>query len=247
MAVIIFLGNKAFWILVVLAGALSTYEYFRTQKKSPCTLAVYIALMLCFVVFCSFDVSTRLMPALFCVAVVVFAYNLFVDKHYDITVSLLDFWGFFYIGVGLCVVLSMLSSARWLSFVGYCMAVSVLNDTMAYFAGRAFGKHKFCPVSPKKSVEGAVAGVLASVAVSVAFGLSVFQGSPIHHFVVLGVLAGFAGEIGDLCASMVKRKADVKDYGNLMPGHGGALDRIDNMLFTFPVVYFYFQAFLGLL
>ena len=112
------------------------------------------------------------------------------------------------------------------------------TDIMAYFTGMAFGKHRLCPnLSPKKSVEGAVGGVLGSVIICGLFGFIVMKDS-----LVLCLLIGFFGSIvaqlGDLSASAFKRQMGIKDYGNLIPGHGGILDRFDSVFFTAPMVFY---------
>lgn len=125
------------------------------------------------------------------------------------------------------------------------------GDTCAYFAGRAFGKHKLCPVvSPKKTVEGAIGGVLgtmvfgvaATVIYSVAAGRTeAFTQSNIGVsmygiIAVLGIVAAVLGIYGDLFASVVKRQCGIKDYGTIFPGHGGILDRFDSVMFIAPFV-----------
>ena len=109
---------------------------------------------------------------------------------------------------------------------------------MAYFTGLAMGKHKLCPhLSPKKSVEGAVGGVIGSVILCLLFG---------HFFVpdfkalclIIGFFGSVVSQLGDLSASAFKRQMGIKDYGNLIPGHGGILDRFDSVLFTAPVVFY---------
>ena len=114
----------------------------------------------------------------------------------------------------------------------FVLAVPVLSDSAAYFAGVRFGRHKLWPsVSPKKSVEGAAAGLLAAVAVSLVCGF--FAGAPsLFRFLPLGLVVGAASQIGDLFESALKRAMDAKDSGILLPGHGGMLDRIDSLLFS---------------
>lgn len=113
------------------------------------------------------------------------------------------------------------------------------TDVFAYFCGVAFGKHKLCPnISPKKTIEGSIGGILGSVLVCGLFGL--FFAKPwFVHCLILGVLCGVFSQFGDLTASIFKRKMGIKDYGNLIPGHGGILDRFDSVLFTGPLIYYY--------
>ena len=127
----------------------------------------------------------------------------------------------------------------------FSLAVIFMGDTGAYFAGRAFGKHKLIPrVSPKKTVEGAIGGLVASaltgIFVCFAFHL------PFHWLscAAIALLAGVAGQIGDLAESALKRAANCKDSGSMLPGHGGALDRSDALLFGVPISYLIFN-FMG--
>ena len=135
------------------------------------------------------------------------------------------------------------------------------GDTAAYFAGRAFGKHKLAPlVSPKKTVEGAVGGVLGSIlagvlltgaymALSGHYDVITLQVRPRHYLilVLLGAIASVLGILGDLFASAVKRQVGLKDYGTIFPGHGGILDRFDSVMFIAPfvaiVVRYFFYLF----
>ena len=124
------------------------------------------------------------------------------------------------------------------------------GDTAAYFAGRAFGKHKLAPiVSPHKTVEGAVGGVLGSMAagcvltlvyslLSARHNVLSIQVQPRHYLVLLGMgaVASVLGILGDLFASSVKRQVGIKDYGTIFPGHGGILDRFDSVMFIAPFV-----------
>jgi phosphatidate cytidylyltransferase len=113
------------------------------------------------------------------------------------------------------------------------------TDIFAYFTGSLLGKHKLCPMlSPKKTIEGAVGGVVGSALICGAFGYFAMRGVFVHC-IVIGVLGGVVSQIGDLVASAIKRRVGVKDFGNLIPGHGGILDRIDSVLFTTPLVFWY--------
>jgi phosphatidate cytidylyltransferase len=116
-----------------------------------------------------------------------------------------------------------------------------MADTWAYFAGRAFGRTKlYEAVSPKKTIEGAIGGLLGSVMWAVVASLWFMRGSlPLAHAVPLALVAGVVGQAGDLAESLFKRSTGVKDSGALVPGHGGVLDRVDAVLATSPVVFLY--------
>ena len=124
------------------------------------------------------------------------------------------------------------------------------GDTCAYFAGRAFGKHKLAPVvSPNKTVEGAIGGVIGSVVIGLLATIiySVLSGRfasltvavTARHYIIIaamGAVASVLGILGDLFASAVKRQVGIKDYGTIFPGHGGILDRFDSVMFIAPLV-----------
>ena len=119
------------------------------------------------------------------------------------------------------------------------------NDTFAYFVGRRFGKHKLIPrVSPGKTVEGALGAIVGTVLVAIGYA-QILQAAAGYHLslggaVLLGILIAVAAQVGDLAESLLKRDAGVKDSGALFPGHGGALDRLDSLLFTLPLAYGFF-------
>ncbi|MCR5155937.1 MAG: phosphatidate cytidylyltransferase [Butyrivibrio sp.] len=126
----------------------------------------------------------------------------------------------------------------WIPFIAW------VCDTCAYFAGRALGKHKLVPVlSPKKTVEGAIGGVLGSVLVGAIFGYLLYRNET-HDVLVIPILMiiTFAGslisQLGDLLASGIKRDHQIKDYGKVIPGHGGIMDRFDSVIFVTPCIYF---------
>lgn len=115
-------------------------------------------------------------------------------------------------------------------------------DTCAYLAGVAFGKHKMAPVlSPKKSVEGAIGGVIGAAALGAIYGSVFADKIDIPHapvvFAIVCAIAGLVSMVGDLCASAIKRNNDIKDYGNIIPGHGGIMDRFDSVIYIAPIIY----------
>jgi phosphatidate cytidylyltransferase len=118
-------------------------------------------------------------------------------------------------------------------------------DTCAYAVGMLIGKHKMAPVlSPKKSVEGAVGGVAGAVLLGIIYGAAT-KGPSAEYAVICGAGA-LISMVGDLAASAIKRNQGIKDYGKLIPGHGGILDRFDSVIFTAPVIYFLARLLLNL-
>jgi phosphatidate cytidylyltransferase len=118
-----------------------------------------------------------------------------------------------------------------------------VNDTMAYIVGSFIGKTPFSPISPKKTWEGTIGGVILAIAVMslIAYLTNTFS---VTHTAIISGLASISGTYGDLFESKLKRMAGVKDSGQIMPGHGGFLDRFDSLLFASTVVWFYVMMFM---
>ncbi len=124
----------------------------------------------------------------------------------------------------------------------YLLLVNWFTDTLAYFVGTKFGKHKLTAISPKKSVEGLIGGVMGGVLASVVVKLFLLKSSGWLYLVLLGVSGSLLGQIGDLVESGIKRSRGVKDSGTIIPGHGGFLDRFDSLIFTGILFYIFAKA-----
>lgn len=134
--------------------------------------------------------------------------------------------------------LSIGAAYLWLAFIG-----TWASDTLAYFVGSMLGRNKLCPaVSPGKTYEGAAGGLIGSVVGVMAIGS--ITPVPLTHLLVIGLLVGIVAPLGDLVESALKRFSGVKDSGNILPGHGGVLDRFDAIMFSVPIVYYYINAFI---
>lgn len=160
---------------------------------------------------------------------------------------------FYMIGVGYLIPYSMdkLLSMNLYKNGGLFMIIITLcgawlADSGAYFAGTFFGKTPLCPkISPKKTVEGVVGGVISNGVLMLIIGLFyqyVLKGVPLHYIPLFlcGMICALLGLVGDLTASMIKRQCGIKDYGNIMPGHGGVMDRFDSVLLVAPFMYYAF-------
>lgn len=115
------------------------------------------------------------------------------------------------------------------------------TDVFAYSIGRRFGKHKFSKVSPKKSIEGCVAGTIGAILVALVYTYFINLYSAVEysylHISIISLILSLVGQVGDFAASTIKRYVEIKDYSNLIPGHGGMLDRIDSIMFIAPFAY----------
>lgn len=146
-----------------------------------------------------------------------------------------------YVGIGF----QNLVNARMAGLDKVFLALFIVwaTDTGAYFIGRRFGKHKLLPkVSPNKTLEGSGGGILSAVLVSLVFMIFDKDVYAPHHFLVMLILVAIFSifaQFGDLVESAIKRRFAVKDSGNLIPGHGGVLDRFDSMIFVFPIMHLF--------
>ena len=156
------------------------------------------------------------------------------------------FFGFFYTALMLSYIyqIRMLDGGEFLVWLVFVSAWG--SDVFAYCVGMLIGKHKAFPVlSPKKSWEGCIGGVAGAALVAVIYG-AVLNGAfhqevSVALFAILGACGSVIAQIGDLAASAMKRNNEVKDYGKLIPGHGGVLDRFDSVIFVAPIIYYLIQ------
>ena len=128
--------------------------------------------------------------------------------------------------------------------IWYAIIAAWGTDIFAYFIGKHFGKHKFSKVSPKKSIEGCIAGTVGAILLMLLYTYvaNTFWGMNYSYgfIAMISVILSLIGQIGDFAASSIKRYVDIKDYSNLIPGHGGMLDRIDSLIFLAPFAYAFF-------
>ena len=234
------LGNWVLFatlLLVSLIGARELYQAMKVSKKgfSLLELGGYAGIILYYLGMVFLEEKFHLAAILAGLVILMFIY-VFRYPEYHAHQVMAAFFGIVYVGVMLSCVYQarMLPGGHfhvWLIFL-----CSWGCDTCAYCAGMLFGKHKMAPVlSPKKSVEGAVGGVAGAVLLGVIFA-AVTKGPAAEYAGICGAGA-LISMVGDLAASAVKRNMEIKDYGKLIPGHGGILDRFDSVIFTAPMIY----------
>lgn len=145
--------------------------------------------------------------------------------------------GAFYVGLGFHYLIETRNVG--LEYVVYCLLVVWTTDSGAYFVGRKIGKHKLWPeISPKKTIEGFVGGIVIAVIFAIVMQLIYPFANGMISLIFVTIFASIIGQMGDLVESAIKRHFDVKDSGNILPGHGGILDRFDSLLFVVPLLHF---------
>lgn len=235
-------------VLLAVVGGISCigmFELYRVAGAEKSLLAVvgYIAAVIYFL-----DLRFAFLPD---ILILVFGFMIllmfvyvFSYPKYDAKQLMTVFFGLFYVAGMLSYMyrIRMLENGLYLTFLVFLCSWGC--DTCAYCVGKLIGKHKMTPkLSPKKSIEGAVGGV-AGAALLTALYAYVFREPMKIHATEIGILAiisavgALISMVGDLTASAIKRNYDIKDYGHLIPGHGGILDRFDSMIITAPIVYY---------
>lgn len=176
--------------------------------------------------------------------IVVTALYVFTFPKYKTEQVLMAFFGVVYVAVLMSFLYFIRNTADGAFTIWLIMISSWGCDTCAYLAGVIMGKHKMAPIlSPKKTIEGAVGGVIGAAAIGAIYGAVVgshmeFVSNAPVYFAILCACAGLISMVGDLAASAIKRNYEIKDYGKLIPGHGGVLDRFDSVIFTAPIIYY---------
>ncbi|MEQ1758315.1 MAG: phosphatidate cytidylyltransferase [Vicinamibacterales bacterium] len=237
LAAILFLPAMVLRVLACGVAALAAHEYLTvTQSKTSLPVLALVAAGCWLVPEWRGDLALRLMMflAAWVALTVLWRGTSLQDAGVQAFAPL-------YIGLplGMLLAVHMQTGARvTLLLIG----TVVVSDSAQYYTGRMFGRHPLAPtISPKKTREGALGGVLFGTLFMVGIG-RLFLGAPVATLALLGALIVAAGICGDLFESRLKRASGVKDSSSIIPGHGGVLDRIDALLFAAPVFYFYLQA-----
>ncbi len=245
--IVVFFGG---WVLKIFAFVITIFalhEFFGVHKDDHVIASMPIAvssviLLYVFNIVHLDPIYYSLWFMILLAACVLYLFN--VDNRL-VEDATLTFFGTVYIGFSLFHLAWMADFGEYSIFVWMVIICAIVTDIAAYFTGMLlrrftlFGDGKLCPkISPKKTYIGAIGGVLFCALASFLFGFFFTDGLWVHCL-IMGVIGSIAGQIGDLLASIFKRKVDVKDYGNLIPGHGGVMDRIDSLLLTAPVIAWY--------
>lgn len=264
LALFLLLGGTYLRVLIAILSLLGMYEFYKVIKSkeiNPISIVGYIMCIIYYIILnnnmdfkYTILIFTFAVFIMFCIPTLNTKYNFI-----DISVTML---GFIYIAVFFSfIVLVNIKKTTIMNnnveigkyFVWIIFISSWLCDTAAYYTGKHLGKHKLCPkVSPNKTVEGSIGGILGSIVSCIIFGQLInMYGTNMYllhinlfNYVMIGLLCGIFSQFGDLAASSIKRHVNVKDFSNLIPGHGGILDRFDSILFSSVVVYYYLSFIL---
>ena len=257
--VAIFSGREIFSIACSLLAAAAIYEIFTAfsvKGFKPVYIAGYIACACIFLGSIEYwdrrvwgwlrriilFVDIRLL--LYISLLLMFCFLLTGKERYTVADLSITILGAFYVCFLFWYLMMSINLRGGEYAVLFILLAAVATDTCAYFIGTFFGKHKLIPeISPKKTIEGAVGGALACVLAISLYGMLVYNKvappSPVWAYIIMGAACGIVAQIGDLAASCIKRYCGIKDFGKLIPGHGGILDRLDSAILLSPLVYIF--------
>ena len=245
--VLVFSGTVVFPIVMALLSLIAAYEMIScvgmTKLNGIFVSAILFAGLAPMVPYLYPENAVQIIFALAIVFMItVFTTVVFGRGTIDYPFSVSVFTGVFYIGIAFASIVLLRGEGKYLYllvFIG-----PWVSDTFAYFGGRLLGKHKLIPeVSPKKTVEGSVSGIVFTAAAFVLYAFIIKKffdpdfAANYVFYAVEGAVVSVISQIGDLIASVIKRRFLKKDYGKIFPGHGGVMDRFDSVLLTAPVIY----------
>lgn len=243
--VTIIMGKDVLFVtiaIISLIGLSEILKVFKVHTKLP-GVSAYLAAIGYFVLL-RLEYMEYFMPMIIAYLMVLMAIYVFSFPKYHTNEIIPCFFGVFYVVIMLSYVYQVRMMEDGLYTVWLIFLCSWGCDTCAYLVGVMFGKHKMAPIlSPKKSIEGAIGGLVGAALLGLAYA-HIFKGNmtsinnPLILFPVVCVVGGLISMVGDLAASGIKRNNDIKDYGKLIPGHGGILDRFDSVIFTAPIIYY---------
>ncbi|GGA39473.1 phosphatidate cytidylyltransferase [Paenibacillus physcomitrellae] len=239
-------GGTAFELLILLMALIGYYEFVKmtgVSPKSAASVLGYMGVVLFFLPWGQLHLPLNWgSSALIWLLLLLFAsITVFSKNRFSIKEAALLLFGAVYVGIGFSAISGMRGSVDGHGlFWTFLLLCSIwASDAGAYFVGKAIGRTKLWPaISPNKTVEGALGGVIIAIVVAVIFAL--FSGGllGLPRAVLIGACAAVVGQMGDLVQSAYKRVYGIKDSGNLLPGHGGILDRCDSWIIVFPFVHF---------
>ena len=247
--IILLIGNKyVVDILLTIVALLAMDEYLNAISKvcKPIRWVAYLSCISIAIVHLvpKESINTITTLAIPTILLVLFAHIIATNMKITFKDVAYTFLGIFYVVFFMMFVALIDGMENGKILIWYAIFAAWGTDIFAYFIGKKFGKHKFSKVSPKKSIEGCIAGTIGAILIILIYTYFINRYFNLNYsYIYIGIMAiilSLIGQIGDFVASSIKRYVDIKDYSNLIPGHGGMLDRIDSLIFLAPFAYVFF-------
>lgn len=224
---------------------MSTFIVLKSKRKIKiCGWIAYIAALLIAIIHViPQQYILKAIAAIIPISILVlFAQVIATNMKYNIKDIAITLFGICYIVIFLMYIPIIRETANGRITIWYVFLAAWGTDIFAYCIGKRFGKHKFSQISPNKSIEGCVAGAIGAVVLMTAYTwvCNQYLGMNFNYsyIIIIAIVLSLVGQIGDFSASSIKRYTGIKDFSNLIPGHGGMLDRIDSVIFIAPFAYF---------
>ncbi len=247
---VVFLGDTVLQYSLMALSLIGLHEFYKALNGKHIAINyISYGFTIAYYFLIGQNLSTLLMPLFMVYTLILCSYLVFNYPKVNINNVAISLLGVVYIPVMFSYVYQIRMLENGLYLVWFVFITAFATDTFAYFTGVFLGKHKLIPhLSPNKTIEGSVGGILGCVILCVAFGVFLLTNVQINATTNVLLVAGLVGllcsifaQFGDLTASSIKRLTGVKDFGNLIPGHGGVLDRFDSILFTAPILFIVLQ------
>lgn len=239
-----FAGNTVMFVLAAVLSLIGLYEVYKVHSFEKTALGIggYIAALI-YIVCAWLNFEQSALCAIVAGLLILMCIYVFSFPKYKAAEAAFAAFGVVYVPVLMMFLYKVRSLEDGLYLIPLVFISAWGNDTCAYCVGMLIGKHKMSPkLSPKKSIEGFIGGVVGAALLGALYGWFLtakgFTAEPIALYALMCGAAGMFSVVGDLTASAIKRDFQIKDYGKLIPGHGGVMDRFDSILFTAPVIYF---------
>jgi len=239
---LLYIGGIPFMLLVYVMATIGLHELFKMRKQPFLSWQGLIGVILLWIILLPEPIlgtasSADLKIKAIILAVLLFlSYTVIRKNKFTFDDAGFLFFSVLYVGIGFYFLI--MTREAGIVYLLYILFVIWGTDSGAYFVGRSFGKRKLWPeISPNKTIGGSVGGIAVALVIAMLFAAFTNIGIPFGKLLVVTVIFSVFGQIGDLAESALKRHYGVKDSGNIMPGHGGILDRCDSWLFVLPLVY----------